>query len=169
LTAKVGASIYVAHLNSLPMITNPRYLDGFVPRLVEFWWPFADRAAAHGITIVLENLWEAGPELHKKVVSEAGHPALKASFDNGHGLVFSQASASEWIAELGPDLAHCHLHDNRGDRDDHLVIGAGIEDWPALLDALGEHAPGALVILENDSLSLNLESLKQLRRMMDAE
>ncbi len=56
-TRAIGASIYVAHLNSLPMIRNPRYLDRFVPAVAEFWAPFAKEAEKAGMTIVLENLW----------------------------------------------------------------------------------------------------------------
>ena len=47
------------------------------------------------------------------------------------------------------------------------MIGTGIEAWPELLAALMEHAPGALVILENDALSMNTESLAVIRRMME--
>jgi len=49
------------------------------------------------------------------------------------------------------------------------VIGTGIEDWPARLAALREHAPGALVILENDALSVNTESSAVIRRMIEGE
>ena len=71
-TRAIGASIYIAHLNSLPMIRNPRYLDRFVPAVSEFWAPFAQDAEKTGMTIVLENLWEAGPELQKRVSEEVG-------------------------------------------------------------------------------------------------
>ena len=59
--------------------------------------------------IVLENMWEAGPELQKVVVERARHPNLKASFDNyGHVLVFSERPAAEWIRVPGEDLRHLH-------------------------------------------------------------
>src|SRR5438445_398373 len=35
-----------------------------------------------------------------------------------------------------PRLIHTHLHDNHGIRDEHLVPGEGIVDWPALLGVL---------------------------------
>lgn len=165
-TRAIGASIYIAHLNSLPMIRNPRYLDRFVPAVAEFWTPLAREADKAGMTIVLENLWESGPELQKRVVEEVGSPALKASFDNGHALVFSDVPASEWIEVLGEDLAHCHLHDNYGDRDEHLVVGQGNEDWKALLGSLVRHAPDAFVVMENDALEPNLRSLDVVRELL---
>lgn len=162
----IGASIYIAHLNYLPMIRNPRYLDRFVPAVAEFWTPFAQEAEKAGITIVMENLWEPGPDLQKRVVEEVGSPALKASFDNGHALVFSDMPASDWVEVLGEDLAHCHLHDNYGDRDEHLVVGQGNEDWQALLGSLVRHAPDAFVVVENDSLEPNLRSLAVVRELL---
>ncbi len=165
-TSAIGASIYIAHLNSLPMIRIPRYLDRFVPATSEFWAPFAREAEKTGMTIALENLWESGPELHRRVMEEVGSPALKASFDNGHALVFSDVPASDWIEVLGEELAHCHLHDNYGDRDEHLVVGQGNEDWPALLGSLVRHAPDAFVVMENDSLEPNLRSLDVARELL---
>ena len=163
----VGASIYVAHLNSLPQIRNRSYRETFADRSADFWVPLAEQAARHGVTIVLENLWEPGPELQRAVVERAAHPALKASFDNGHALVFSPVPSSDWVATLGADLAHCHLHDNDGTYDHHWPVGRGKEDWPALLDALSAHAPGAFVVLECDRLDQNLASLEATRALLD--
>ena len=164
--AEIGASIYVAHLNFLPLIKNRRYRDRFVDAAVDFWIPFADKAASHGITIVLENLWEPDPTVQKQVVESADHKALKASFDNGHALVFSEHSAAEWIRVLGDDLLHCHLHDNHGKADDHYPVGNGVEDWSALFAALNEFAHDALVVLESDKLDLNRKSLAAVRELL---
>lgn len=163
--AAVGAGTYVAHLNSIPLIRNPAYRDRFAAAAAEFWLPLADRAGRSGTTVVLENMWEPGPDLQRRVVDAAGHPHLKASFDNGHALVFSDVSAPAWIRELGGDLAHAHLHDNGGEVDAHLPVGEGTEDWPALFSALREHAPGAVVVAESDRLEPNRRSLAALREL----
>ncbi len=160
---QIGAIRYVAHLNSIPLIRNVSYRDRFARAAADFWLPFADEAGKHGITIVLENLWEPGPELHKRVIEQANHPHLKASFDNGHALVFSERPASDWIEVLGSDLGHCHLHDNDGTYDQHLAVGAGTEDWPSLLKALEAHSEEAVVVLESDYLEKNKVSLSALR------
>jgi sugar phosphate isomerase/epimerase len=159
----LGALRYVAHLNSLPQIRAPSYVDRFAERCVAFWRPLADEAADAGIVIVLENLWEPGPELQTRVVDEADHPALRASFDNGHALVFSPRPSAEWVQALGPRLAHVHLHDNDGDTDLHLPVGQGVEDWRPLVSALGRYAPDALVVLESDRPAENRRSLESLR------
>jgi sugar phosphate isomerase/epimerase len=161
----LGARLYVAHLNSLPQIRSRAYLDAFARRCADFWIPLADAAGRHDMVIALENLWERDPALQGRVVEQAAHPHLRASFDNGHALVFSAMRASDWIAGLGECLAHVHLHDNDRATDQHRPIGEGSEDWPALVEALRNHAPGVRVVVESDHLDANRQSLKALRRL----
>ena len=157
----LGAKYYVAHVGSIPFLTkSQRYRDRFVSAMVDFWHPFAERASDAGMVIALENLWETGPSLQKAIVEQADHPGLRASFDNGHCLVFGARSSSEWLAGLGSDLAHCHLHDNDGSDDQHLPIGEGREDWSALFSTLRSYASHALIVLESDRLERNGASLE---------
>lgn len=165
--AALDARVYVAHLNSIPLITNPDYRERFVPAAAAFWSSMADRAGSSETTIVLENMWERGPGLQKQVVREADHPYVKASFDNGHALVFSLRDAGTWIRELGSDLAHLHLHDNDGAHDEHRPVGQGTEDWRRLVRAWREHAPGAVAVAEGDHLEVNRRSLSTLRGLLD--
>ena len=131
----------------------------------DFWMPFADEAAKHQIVICLENLWETGPEIQAELISTAGHPNLKASFDNGHALVFSQKSAKYWIETLGGNLAHCHLHDNLGEADEHKPVGEGKENWTELLDAVNTFSRQAILVVESDYLERNKKSLERLRSL----
>jgi len=164
-TAETGAKIYVAHTNFNSLIRNKAYRNLFVERSLKFWLPLADWAGKKGITIVLENLWEEGPEVQRQLADSGKHPHLKASFDNGHALVFSKRPASQWTEVLGEALAHCHLHDNDGEEDRHWPVGKGKEAWPALVSALQRYAPGALLVVESDRLALNKESLQKLREL----
>ncbi|HSK18600.1 MAG TPA: sugar phosphate isomerase/epimerase family protein [Longimicrobiales bacterium] len=162
---ELGARIYVAHLNSVPLIRNKSYVEDFAARAAAFWEPLAEMAWEGGATIALENMWEEGPDLQRQVVERVGHPGLRTSFDNGHALVFSNVPAAEWMATLGSTLKHCHLHDNDGHYDSHLPIGNGVEDWPRLLDALSALESAPLVVLECDTLARNRESLAAWRRL----
>lgn len=164
---ELGADIYVAHLNSIPLISNQTYRDTFVQKAAEFWLPLADKAKKHNITIVLENMWEPDPYFQKEVVAKANHSSLKASFDNGHALVFSRKSAMYWIQELGEYLVHCHLHDNDSKYDHHWPIGEGKEDWEELAKAILKYAPEAAMVVESDSFNKNKKSLKKLRKLLD--
>ena len=162
---KVGATVFVAHTQYNPMINHPTYEGAFVGRTVEFWLPFADWAGNHGVTICLENLWEPTPELQYNIMSEADHPHLRATFDNGHPLVFSKMTGVEWVERLAPYLGHCHLHDNHGKSDEHLAVGEGIENWPALMSAYAEYAPEVPLVMESDKLETNTRSLHKVREV----
>lgn len=161
----LSVQVYVAHLNSLPLIRNRGYVAAFAERAAAFWRPLAELAWEGGVTIALENMWERTPEVQKRVVEEVSHPGLKASFDSGHALVFSDVPATTWVKTLGSDLAHCHLHDNDGEYDSHLPIGDGIEDWAALLAALNGMRSRPMLVLESDKLDRNQASLRSWRHL----
>jgi len=165
----VGASIYVAHTGYVSLIRKASYRERFIDAMAEFWVPLAEKAAPVGITIVLENLWDPDPDIQRAIIDRAGHPAIKASFDNGHALIFSDVPSSTWIETLGADLAHCHLHDNDGKYDDHDTIGDGVEDWPQLLDALRRFGGHALLVMESDELQANRASLERLKELMSGD
>lgn len=164
---ELSATCYVAHVNSIPLIRSWAYFDDFVGRTVDFWLPLAEEWGRHDITIVLENLWERGPEVQLAIVEAADHPRLKASFDNGHALIHSSTPSSAWVEALGDDLEHCHLHDNDGSYDAHRPVGEGIESWESLLSALTRHAPHARLVLESDRLAENETALSALRAALE--
>jgi sugar phosphate isomerase/epimerase len=163
-THSIGASTYIAHTNFNPMIRNKSYRDGFCHKMREFWLPFADWSGERKITICLENLWEPEAAIQKEIVAACNHPYLKASFDNGHALVFSKIPASDWIRTLGSDLAHCHLHDNHGEHDEHATIGIGIENWTSLLIAAYKHSPESIFVIECDQFEKNKKSFEAFKR-----
>ncbi len=162
---ELGASYYIAHTCFNPMIRDARYHPIWSTGLLDFWLPLADEAGRDGLTICLENLWEPHPELPAALIRAGAHPHLRASFDNGHALVFSEHSASRWIEVLGDCLAHLHLHDNHGEADEHAPIGDGIEDWPALVGAARSLAPDAVLVIESEKLQKNELSLGRLRAL----
>ncbi len=159
---EIGASYYIAHTNFTPLIKNPSYRDNWTKRMLNFWLPFADEAGKNNIVICLENIWEPAPDIQAELIAAGNHPHLRASFDNGHALVFSDSSASKWVSTLGSLLAHCHLHDNFGEFDEHRPIGDGKEDWPGLLGALSKHSPRAVLVAESDNLNDNKSSIDKL-------
>lgn len=159
----IGAKWYVAHTNYNPLIRNASFRKNWTGRMLNFWLPIADEAGKAGIVICLENLWEPTPDIQAELVTTGNHPHLKASFDNGHALVFSSESSSRWVETLGSMMAHCHLHDNSGELDEHKPVGEGKENWPELVKALRDHAPQAVVVAESESLVDNKLSLQRLR------
>jgi len=160
---EIGATIYIGHTNFTPMIRNPSYRETWIARMLDFWLPFADSAAKKGITICLENLWEPHPDIQAELISAGQHPNLRASFDNGHALVFSDVSSVRWVETLGANLGHCHLHDNAGELDEHKPIGDGKEDWQSLLNSLSQFSPRAILVAESDGLNNNKVSIEKIK------
>ncbi|HBC46131.1 MAG TPA: hypothetical protein DCZ43_03720 [candidate division Zixibacteria bacterium] len=159
----IGATYYIAHTNYNPLIRNPSYQNSWRSRSLDFWLPFADEAGKHNIIISLENLWEPDPDIQAELVAAGNHPNLRATFDNGHALVFSNIPASQWVATLGTLLVHSHLHDNSGEFDEHKSIGDGKENWEELLSAIKKYSPQAILVAESDSLASNMLSIGRLK------
>ena len=165
---KSGASFYVARTNFNPLIRESSYRNTWAQRMLDFWLPLADEAGKDNMVICLENVWEPTPDIQAGLISTGNHPNLRATFDNGHPLVFSNVRAGEWVKALGPVLAHCHLHDNSGERDEHKPIGEGKENWEELIMALDEYSPQAILVAESDRLQdnkLSIERLRDFRRL----
>jgi sugar phosphate isomerase/epimerase len=165
---EIGASFYIAHTNYNPLIRNPAYRRNWIKRTLEFWLPFAEQGSKHNVVICLENLWEPSPDIQAELISSGQHSNLRASFDNGHALVFSSIAATRWVETLGDTLAHCHLHDNSGELDEHKPVGDGKENWPEFLEALHKHAPRTILVAESDRLERNKQSIIQLRMFQQA-
>jgi sugar phosphate isomerase/epimerase len=162
-TVKIGASIYVAHAGFMPLFRYPSYRKEWNTRMLDFWLPLADEAGKADIIICLENVWEPVPDIQAELITAGNHPHLRASLDIGHVLVFSSSSTSEWVATLGPLLAHCHLHDNSGEWDQHKPIGEGIVNWDELITAFKKHSSQAILVTESDRLEDNKLSIDRLR------
>ncbi len=165
---EIGAVYYVAHTNFNPLIRDPSYRKGWSQGTLDFWLPFADKAGKKNVTICLENVWEPVPDIQAELIMAGNHPHLKATFDNGHVLVFSAIPAVKWVETLGPMLAHCHLHDNFGERDEHNSIGRGNEDWLELITALKRHSPSAILVAESDRFEHNKLSIERLRNFINS-
>lgn len=68
------------------------------------------------------------------------YPDAQATFDTSHALLAGQ-SASEmgaFLREHADRVAHLHLVDTRGDRDEHLPVGMGAIDFERVLAPLAE-------------------------------
>lgn len=98
-----------------------------------------------GVTLVLENTTtEMGdPAYIRSFIEETRLTGLRVNFDVGHANL-AELPADERISksfEHVRDLvASVHLHDNHGEKDEHLVPYDGSIDWPAAI-AVVKSAP----------------------------
>jgi sugar phosphate isomerase/epimerase len=124
-----------------------------------------------GVTICVENTTsEMGdPAYLRNFVDETRLTGLRFNFDIGHANL-ADGSEDERIeksfAPLRDLVASVHLHDNHGDKDEHLPPYDGTIDWPSAIKTLksapetnfplvlelkektGPEAPGAVEQLE---------------------
>ncbi len=79
------------------------------------------------------------------MVDPVGSPAMGVCVDSGHANMSSQ-SVPDMIRALGPRLRETHFHDNYGQADRHLLLGAGSIHWVNVIGALEAiHFPGPIV------------------------
>jgi len=112
-----------------------------------------------GITICVENTTSemGAPAYLRSFIDETRLTGLRVNFDIGHAFL-SEAPEQDRVAnsfEPVKDLiASAHIHDNHGEKDEHLPPYEGTIDWPAGLRLLKTTHPGA-------ELSLTLELKEQ--------
>jgi sugar phosphate isomerase/epimerase len=98
-------------------------------------------AKQRGVTIALENTQGemASPANLKNFLDQTRLTNVKLCFDTGHAhLEGGVVAGLETIRDL---VVTTHVHDNRGERDDHLLPYEGTIDWNAALPALPTDVP----------------------------
>jgi sugar phosphate isomerase/epimerase len=92
------------------------------------------RAKHAGVTIALENTpSEMGdPAYLKSFVDETRLAGLRFCFDVGHANIAETTAENKLAHSFDPMrelIATTHVHDNRGEKDEHLVPYEGTVDW----------------------------------------
>lgn len=101
------------------------------------WRPLLKRAAAAGLKIAIENIFEDDPANLRLLMEEMDSEHFGICFDTGHFNLFSKIPLEEWLRQLRPYIVELHLHDNHKSSDEHIAIGDGTFDFTALFSALG--------------------------------
>jgi sugar phosphate isomerase/epimerase len=105
-------------------------------------------AKHRGITLALENTpgEMATPSNLKHFLERTRLAGVKLCFDTGHAHIDGGVTAPlESVRDL---VVTTHVHDNRGERDDHLLPYEGTIDWDVTLAALPPEAPIVLELKE---------------------
>lgn len=137
----------------------------WLARAAATWKEMATLAAAQGVPVMLENVYETEPELLLELVRLVNAPNLGVCLDVGHLFAFGGGGLARWLDTLGPVIGQLHLHDNRGDQDNHLALGEGTIPWQEVLRFLAARGPQPLITLEphqEGSLQPSLDFLAQI-------
>jgi sugar phosphate isomerase/epimerase len=153
----------VFHVNYMGVLKLPDYRPGWHRRQVDFWGEFIEEAAAAGIYLVLENMWEDDPSIIVDILNEVNNPYLRSCLDLAHTLLFSPFSIPEWIESFGPTLYNCHLNNNDGALDLHWSLAQGVIDYPRVLPLLRQLPHPPLFTLEMPCRQRMEESLEFLK------
>jgi len=104
-------------------------------------------AASLGITLMVENGEGEDAALLAEILDPL--PEVGLHLDIGHANLGVKRSHTAGLLErFGSRLRHVHLSDNKGQRDDHLAIGAGTISWKRELRALKATGYDGTVTLE---------------------
>jgi len=165
---------FAGHVNAHLMVIHPGFDKWRYPNLEQTWLtlakdffvPLVDQAAICGCRLVLENIYEETPDTLVQLVEGLDSEWFGHCFDTGHWRLFGKRPMASWLDALGPQLFHLHLHDNRGQADDHLPLGEGIIDFSPLQVKLRQLLPCPSITLEAHSHEHLLQSLQQAKRLL---
>jgi sugar phosphate isomerase/epimerase len=127
----------ILHMGSSRETADPRKRDAAFSSLEHL----VLHAKHIGVTICVENTTSemGAPAYLRSFVDETRLTGLRFNFDIGHAHL-SDDPEDERIAKAFEPLkdlvASAHIHDNHGDKDEHLPPFDGSIDWPAALKTL---------------------------------
>jgi sugar phosphate isomerase/epimerase len=124
----LGARSLVLHEGVNPLLPESA-LDKWLESSIRTWKPIVELAEQLPITIRLENMFVPSPKHVVALKNGLASDSVGICFDIGHFNVYSKASLSDWLNELGTDIVEVHLNDNMGTEDEHLALGKGTVDF----------------------------------------
>lgn len=99
-------------------------------------------AEEEGVILCIENMPMKAHAISRvarmvEFVKDMNHPHLGMCFDTGHANVFGD-DCGDAVRLIAPCLKVLHVHDNMGDKDEHLPPFAGTIGWERFSAALKE-------------------------------
>ena len=142
-------------LNIQHLIFHNNYVPGFssikkwLPRAIQFWKDFLNEHSSN-IDIHIENTLERTPSILIDLIDAINNPQLTVNLDIGHTHCFTTYGTVNWIKDLGHRIKYVHLHDNNGQKDEHLGFTKGTIPIFEICEALETYAPSACWSVEAD-------------------
>ncbi len=171
LAVRLEAKILVFHPGTVPHDHPQGYRERAAKRFSFGLQLFTSMAQANGVQLALENKQRGKGEDLVYTPEELLHylrqaPGLGACLDLGHMNTLGLDPA-EYIDKLGGHLVHVHIHDNKGERDEHLPLGEGTLNWRKALARLKRNRYKGTVVLELPDLKGIESSLARIRELKD--
>jgi sugar phosphate isomerase/epimerase len=144
-----------------------RYIDDqdqWLETAMETWTQLLQSLEGSETILMFENVYEKTPNMLLRLIKGLDSERVGFCFDAGHMNVFSKTDLDGWLTAMTPFLKQLHLHDNEGDRDDHLAIGAGKINFDRLFSHIERKQLKPIITLEahqEQALWTSLETLSR--------
>jgi sugar phosphate isomerase/epimerase len=124
-------------------------------------------AKERGVTIALENTRSefGSPEALVQLIRETHLRELKFCFDTGHAHI--EEGIPKALEVMGDRIVTTHIHDNHGEKDEHLLPFDGTIDWEETLSSLAGLPEKPAIVLELKEQTTGKPSLDQIHEAFD--
>lgn len=175
-------TIHTGNDTNTPGVMVARQLDN-ISFILDKLLPEAEKL---DVAIAIENIWAPvnTPENLLAIKKRFPTPYLGFCFDSGHANIMSKLNGSSkeiscarnywrdsnagepaWddniLEKMLPEIINCHLHDNSGSIDQHILPGAGSIDWQKTVELL-KKAPRLQAVQSEVIQILSALSVKEL-------
>lgn len=153
----------VQHMGHGRQAADPRKTDAAFSSLENL----AVFAKARGVTIALENTPDelGAPASLRQFLAETHLHDLRLCFDIGHAHVDNVLDSG--FEAMRDRVVTTHIHDNHGEKDEHLLPFEGSIDWDAALGAMAAAPEPLPLVLELKEQAPGTPSLDQVRSIFD--
>ncbi len=169
---QICASIEAASDFASKVVVHPGVLSPFGAQLPDKAWEqniealkiIGKQGEENGVRVVLENMPNIERMLGQRLeeltgLIENSGQQIGIALDVGHAHL--TGSIKSFLANH-PKIAHVHIHDNRGKKDEHLPIGTGVINWRELMPDLKKI--NEIFVVESRNIEEGKRSLEVLRQ-----
>ena len=160
---RIPCRYLIQHMGHGRQSADPRKLDAAFSSLEQL----SIFAKARGVTIALENTPDelGAPTSLQRFIADTHLHDLKLCFDTGHAHI--EDGVGPGIDAVRERLVTAHIHDNHGEKDEHLLPYEGTIDWEAALAALANAPQPVALVLELKEQPGGKPTLDQIRATFD--
>jgi sugar phosphate isomerase/epimerase len=160
---RIPFQFLVQHIGHGRQVADPRKLDAAFTSLENL----SMFAKARGVTVALENTPDelGAPSSLQHFIAETHLHDLKLCFDIGHAHAEDGVIAG--FEAMRERVVTAHIHDNHGDKDEHLLPFDGTIDWDAALRAIAGLSQPLPFVFEVKAQGAAGPTLEQIRAACD--
>ena len=129
-----------------------------------------DHASQLDMRIAVENMVNMPAILGRRpeevlgIIETVDRENVGFIFDVGHANTNGNV---EDFLEFKDRIIHTHVHDNHGERDEHLPVGNGTVPWKKVAEAFKDYS--GRIVTESRSLEEGQRSVNRLKKLMNMQ